>query len=90
MQHERGPLAGVSCSRTMSNAMRTESSRVIRSAGSDVCPVPTTGSGNQGPTYASRCTRDDRRWSMQSRAVTVMSQPVGSSMSSTATCERRR
>ncbi|CAM5315127.1 hypothetical protein SANTM175S_08405 [Streptomyces antimycoticus] len=48
--------AGVSRSSTVSSASPTDSSSVTRSSGP---PAATTGSGSQGPTYASRRIRAD-------------------------------
>lgn len=73
------------------NAMLTDSSRVIRSAGSIGLPPPRavvhsvcsgSGSGIHCPTYVSRRTRAEFSRFRQIRLVTVVSQAPGDSMAS--------
>ena len=47
-----------------------------------------SGSGSQVPGYSSRRTRAERRWSMLSRVVTVVSHALGDSTSSPTVVSR--
>jgi hypothetical protein len=68
---------GVRFSSRTRNAIDTVSSTSIRRAGSAISSAVINGSGNQAPTYRSRRTRAERRWSIASLVVTVEASASG-------------